>query len=311
MALALMTLLAGSALAQTGGGYDLTWSTVDGGGVTFATGSGYKVGGTIGQADAGKLSGGGYFVTGGFWWAAPTSCPASSTPMDDPLPAPVDTGHGTKNRYVSFTAADVQRQQAIRVTFVDLPGEYADWIGTQMWVGEPAVYCENAGQDVPPEGGCGASPGMEREFSAATLHCTPVYRDWNADGAMHVFHEGLIPGGIYDVQVIDEACATTAESSYSPALPVMMSGWGDVVENCAVIPCLPPDGSVDVTTDVTAILDKFKNSLNALVTARADIEPQVPDQKINISDVTFALDAFRGRSYPPGSFPPPSPLPCQ
>ncbi len=267
-----------------------------------ATGGAYNAGGTIGQPDAGKLTGGVYKVSGGFW-AVTQACPTASTPLPDLL--------GDKNRYVSFTAADVERQQAIRVTFVDLPWPYEDWNGTQMWVGEPTVYCENAGQDVPPPGGCGASPGMEREFLAATLQCTPVYRDWNADGVMHVFHEGLIPDGIYDVQVIEEACATTAESSYSPALGLMMSGWGDVVRDCTVIPCPPPDGSVDVTTDVTAILDKFKNSLNALITARADIEPQVPDQKINISDVTFALDAFRGRGYPPVSFPAASPRPCQ
>ena len=55
------------ALAQTGGGYDLTWSTVDGGGYTFSTGSGFSLGGTAGQADAGVLTGGGYTLAGGFW----------------------------------------------------------------------------------------------------------------------------------------------------------------------------------------------------------------------------------------------------
>lgn len=55
------------ALAQSGGGYDLGWSTVDGGGSTFSTGGGYALGGTIGQPDAGSLSGGGYTLTGGFW----------------------------------------------------------------------------------------------------------------------------------------------------------------------------------------------------------------------------------------------------
>ncbi|MEK6674799.1 MAG: hypothetical protein AABZ47_03995 [Planctomycetota bacterium] len=56
--------------AQTGGGYDLTWSTIDGGGETFSTGSGYELGGTIGQADAGGMANGGYSLTGGFWAAA-------------------------------------------------------------------------------------------------------------------------------------------------------------------------------------------------------------------------------------------------
>ncbi len=48
-------------------GYDLSWYTIDGGGATFSTGGGYSLGGTIGQPDAGSLSGGSYQLTGGFW----------------------------------------------------------------------------------------------------------------------------------------------------------------------------------------------------------------------------------------------------
>ncbi len=68
--LLILLLLSGVALAQSGGGYDLTWSTVDGGGYTFSTGGGYALGGTVGQADAGTLSGGGYTLSGGFWGGA-------------------------------------------------------------------------------------------------------------------------------------------------------------------------------------------------------------------------------------------------
>src|SRR6476646_115689 len=63
--------------AQVGGGFDLSWNTVDGGGGTFSTGGIYSVGGTVGQPDAGQMSGGIYGLTGGFWTAA----------------APVLTGH--------------------------------------------------------------------------------------------------------------------------------------------------------------------------------------------------------------------------
>lgn len=65
VALALPTA-APSANAQSGGGYDLTWNTLDGGGGT-STGGAYSLAGTIGQADAGVMSGGAYTLTGGFW----------------------------------------------------------------------------------------------------------------------------------------------------------------------------------------------------------------------------------------------------
>lgn len=63
----LLLLISSVVLAQSAGGYNLTWSTVDGGGGTFSTGGDYSLGGTIGQSDAGVLSGGDYTLTGGFW----------------------------------------------------------------------------------------------------------------------------------------------------------------------------------------------------------------------------------------------------
>lgn len=66
--LLLALLLVGVAAAQSGGPYDLGWSTLDDGGGMFSTGGSYVLGGSIAQHDAsGPLSGGVYAVTGGFW----------------------------------------------------------------------------------------------------------------------------------------------------------------------------------------------------------------------------------------------------
>ncbi len=74
LAALVIALLAGGVVwAQTGGAYDLTWNTIDGGGATFSsggTGTTYELGGTIGQADAGRLSAGAYELDGGFWGGA-------------------------------------------------------------------------------------------------------------------------------------------------------------------------------------------------------------------------------------------------
>jgi len=56
-----------SSVAQSGGPYDLSWNTVDGGGHTFSVGGPYTLGGTIGQADTRLMLGGGYSLAGGFW----------------------------------------------------------------------------------------------------------------------------------------------------------------------------------------------------------------------------------------------------
>src|SRR5215510_6724790 len=56
-------LLAASAPAQP---FAIDWFTIDGGGGT-STGGVYSISGTVGQPDAGHLSGGNYTLDGGFW----------------------------------------------------------------------------------------------------------------------------------------------------------------------------------------------------------------------------------------------------
>jgi hypothetical protein len=62
--------IAQSQSAPTAGTYSLDWYTIDGGGATFSTGGSYSLGGTIGQPDAGSMSGGSYSLVGGFWGGA-------------------------------------------------------------------------------------------------------------------------------------------------------------------------------------------------------------------------------------------------
>lgn len=63
---ALMAGLPGLALAQSGGGYDLTWNNTDGG-LGASTGGGYELNSAAGQHDAGAMSGGSYTLGGGFF----------------------------------------------------------------------------------------------------------------------------------------------------------------------------------------------------------------------------------------------------
>jgi len=58
-----LVLSARAAFAQN---YSIDWHTVDGGG-GVSTGGVYTVSGTIGQPDAGTMSGGPFTLTGGFW----------------------------------------------------------------------------------------------------------------------------------------------------------------------------------------------------------------------------------------------------
>ncbi len=94
-----LVVIAGAppAHSQSGGAYDLTWNTIDGGGITCADGGAYQLGGTIGQHDAGASNGGAYSLTSGFWGVGnvnssttptptPTATPPNPTPSATPTP---------------------------------------------------------------------------------------------------------------------------------------------------------------------------------------------------------------------------------
>ena len=101
--------------------------------------------------------------------------------------------------------------------------------------------------------------------------------------------------------MVEQECLLTSESSFSDALVINTSIWGDAVKDCTTLPCSPPDNDVSVTTDVDTVLRKFQNLITGADKARTDVEPALLDAVINISDVTFVLDAFSGDPYPFGA----------
>jgi hypothetical protein len=67
-AMMLMLVWGGTAPADD---FDMSRFTIDGGGAMFSTGGDFEVSGTIGQPEASALAGGGFVLTGGFWFAIP------------------------------------------------------------------------------------------------------------------------------------------------------------------------------------------------------------------------------------------------
>jgi len=69
--LSIVMLLPGSALAQSGDGYDLWWHVFGNGGAEFVSGGNYQLGFTIGHGTpSGVSSGGNYQLVQGYWAGA-------------------------------------------------------------------------------------------------------------------------------------------------------------------------------------------------------------------------------------------------
>ncbi len=223
-------------------------------------------------------------------WIAILGEPAGACCLS-PLPARPDSVVAT-NRYLSFTEGAFGTSQAVRVTFASLPPPFDLLNGTSLWVGDPRDVSENGGAVDPIVG--------FPNFKAATLQCQPFFTDWSALGTVHVFHEGIVPGGIYNLQAVDASCPLEIDAAFSPPLMITTAEWGDVAGEFdqAAGAWTAPNGVVAVIADVVAILDKFASRVGAPSKARADLEPALPDQTINITDVVSALNAFGGLPFP-------------
>jgi len=79
VAIPTLFLAPNSALAQSGGGYDIEWQALDNGGEQFAAGGSYQLGFTLGQdAPPSISSGGDYQILQGYWAGATE--PAAAQP---------------------------------------------------------------------------------------------------------------------------------------------------------------------------------------------------------------------------------------
>jgi hypothetical protein len=65
-ATAISVIIAAIGTAAASAQYSIDWYTIDGGGGT-SSGGVYTLSGTIGQPDAGRMSGGSFTLDGGFW----------------------------------------------------------------------------------------------------------------------------------------------------------------------------------------------------------------------------------------------------
>ena len=101
----------------------MDWSTIDGG--SASAGDGFALAGTIGQPDAGVMTGSGFAVAGGFW-------SLFSTHLPPPLP------------FLSIhrTGANAVISWAVAITGFTL--EYTTQLGSGVWTTESVPLVDTA-----------------------------------------------------------------------------------------------------------------------------------------------------------------------
>ncbi len=121
------------------------------------------------------------------------------------------------------------------------------------------------------------------------------------DGAVDVRGAMIVPGVTYAART---NCGNIVAEIWSSSTTAATPRFGDNVGVFENGQWLPPDDSVDITTDVTAILQAFRNASSAPSAVQVDQIGSgisgigcVADGRADIIDVTIGLDAFRGRSF--------------
>ncbi len=221
---------------------------------------------------------------------------AASAVLWDPgcnkTPTPQGKAGGVpRNRYLTFSPGITGRSAAFRVVLIDGPVGFDSLIGERFWVDQPEEVIDSF---------------KEKTFSTvARLSCAPFFRDWGDIDLLNATGPQIVPGAVYAIQAVYEACDAKVEENYSDALILTTARWGDVVA-----PFNPPDPRTQPDfLDVAGIVDSFRDALGSPELSRADLEPADPNQSVNFSDISSAVDAFKGSMYP---FPTPCPcgVPC-
>lgn len=221
--------------------------------------------------------------------------------ISDPAPNLMADPSGLqKSRFITTmvppaSTASAGVPTAIRVTLSNLHDvnppysggpatDFSSFEGQVRWVGPPTEYPESASN---PE-----------TFHAATLQCSPFYQDWSTVGLLHITGAEILPSSVYTLQNVAVSCMGNEGSctEVSDALEVATTRWADVVE-----PFSPPSGTVQPDlSDVSALVDKFRNAPGAPPKVQALLAGNVPDLQgdLDFSQISAAVDAFRGIPYP-------------
>ena len=158
----------------------------------------------------------------------------------------------------------------------------------------------NAPEEISDHGGSTTPIAGFANLKVARLGCSPFVTDWSTEGPVYVFDEVIIPGGTYRIEEIDNNCLLDGLLNFSNPLFSSTSTWGDIARpfDPTTLQWPAPDGSVDATFDLLPMADKFTNLATAPSKPRTDLEPALPDRLVNITDLAYAVDSFRGLPYP-------------
>ncbi len=177
----------------------------------------------------------------------------------------------TKNRYISLVPNNgtVAVAIAVEATACEFAPESIGFLG---WIGEPN------GDDV------------------ARVADEPVYRVWG-DQVHHVSDCQIVPAATYSLRTTPDGVTFSDPLVVQTTPEPLPKHWADCVGELVNGNWTPPNGFVN-TADIMAIIQAFEFVPTAPDPKRVDLDPEVTNAVINMTDVSMVVQGFKGMSYP-------------
>jgi hypothetical protein len=109
-----------------------------------------------------------------------------------------------------------------------------------------------------------------------------------------------VPRATYELRAtadgIDFTSPLVVPTAAQPTSPPL-KWWGDIVGMKAAGAWTAPDGFVNMD-DIQAAVHTFETTLGAPHWTWVDVEDEIPNQVVNLTDVQFILLAFESAPYP-------------
>ena len=195
-------------------------------------------------------------------------------PGDGPY---VPEGDVRKNRYVSFVPNNDGATMAYQVEMT-ASAYFPTSTGVLGWVGEPFEAPED--------------PGV---FVARVVDTEFYTDDWPA--VVHLGDCPIVPVATYAVRGTVTGHTFTDPAVIETIAEPTPKKWADVVGAFSGGQWTAPNGVVNMD-DVMAAVLKFKKTAGAPHISRVDIDDQVPNVILNMTDIFQIVQAFKSEPYP-------------
>ena len=181
----------------------------------------------------------------------------------------------TKNRYLSFDPENDGLCTGFQVA-VTSSVLFPTCSGIVGWVGEPFE----------------AEPGVW----VARVTDEPYFGgDWPAE--VHIADCEIAPTTAYEVRASADGIGFSAPLAVSTIDLPAPKYWCDVVGDFIEGAWTAPQGTVNMS-DIMAVLQKFSSAPGAPPLPWMDLDPEVPNTIVNMTDVQRAVECFKGGYYP-------------